>query len=98
MVEGVAGVGDVRGDMRFNAVLREGRFLWATDGWWWWIPGQHLLVHTWNWICCWRWGHNDCLWHLLEGGHIPAEDACCIHCSTLLTSCTCRSAKTGKAT
>lgn len=75
--------------MRWGASLVNGRFVYATDAWWWWIPGQDILVLVWNWVCCQRWGHDDTLWHLEEAGHIPGAEADCVNCGTRLFGCTC---------
>lgn len=83
------------GEMRFGAVLENGRFLYATGTWWWWVPGQHALVAVWNWVCCKRWGHNDMLWHLAEAGHISAEEADCVNCCARLTGCICHTQGNG---
>ena len=77
-------------DWHFGLVLSRGRFSWAMDTWYWWIPGQHAVLSAWNWIACHIWGHSDVLWHLAEAGHIPADDAVCIHCCLRLKGCLCK--------
>lgn len=74
-------------NMRFGMALSKGRFVWAMDTWYSWIPGQGLVVKVWNKLACWRWGHDDMLWHLADVGHIPRDEAACISCCKLLTKC-----------
>ena len=75
--------------MKVGLALRKGRFVWKWRAWWWWIPGQRLVVKAWNWVACQVWGHDDLLRHLLQSGQTPmgADDARCLSCCKRLDGC-----------
>ncbi|KKL48847.1 hypothetical protein LCGC14_2321410 [marine sediment metagenome] len=75
--------------LKLGLVLRQGRFVWKLHAWYWWIPGQALLVHVWNGIACRIWGHEDALWHLYSAGTEPLGEVepVCYNCCKRLTGC-----------
>ena len=73
--------------IKWGISIRQGRLCWKYS-WYWWIPGQPLLVAVWNSIACRFWGHADDLWHIYESGCIGEEDAVCYNCCKHLTGCT----------
>lgn len=74
------------GPMKTGAVISSrGGMAWQVNAWWWWIPGQGLLVWAWNEIHCWRKGHDYILLEMAKAGYIPMDKATCPNCCRKLT-------------